>query len=252
MATLRDDRSIIAPKAPQPMVYSKRAVKVAGLHPNRQRVLATRRRVFAAVILSIPSSIVFVVTGLAPAYMSITPLVAFALYVGWVQNSRRNVVNAVTANSESSESSIASDADRHTAPDHSDRIQNRRSQRTHLLASFASIRRAATQKLLASEPELDTAQTPSWQPAQPAAATWAIPETVLPTYVSGPAATSVPRNIDTENGNWDGAAMVQAASAQRKQDLAEIVAELQVAAPTPIKFEDEFESTIELEIFKGA
>jgi type II secretory pathway pseudopilin PulG len=240
MATLRDDRVMIPAKAPKPMVYSKRAVKVGGMRPEAQRLLATRRRVFAVVLVSVPATLIFVLLGIAPVYMALTPLVAFALYVGWVQGSRKQSLKPRSQTEDHSE-------DRGTQ-----REQSRRSQRTHLLASFASIRRAATQRLLAAEPELDTAETVSWQPAHTSTNTWSIPETVLPTYVNAPAATETPRNIDVEHGTWDGAAMVQAASQQRKQDLADIVAELQIAAPKKIAFDDEIDNTTELEVFKGA
>jgi len=245
METLRDEKALIPAKAPKPMVYSKRAVKAGGMSPQHQRVLATRRRVFAVVLMTIPTSTVFVLLGLAPAYMTLTPLVAFVMYVTWVQLARRQDGRART------ESVVSA-----TTPSQSDRVsqrvQTRRTQRTHLLASFASIRRAATQRLLAAEPELDTAETVSWQPAETSTNTWSIPETVLPTYVNSPAATATPRNIDLQHGQWDGAAMVQAASQQRKQELADIVAELQIAAPKQIAFDDEIDSTTELEIFKGA
>ncbi len=101
----------------------------------------------------------------------------------------------------------------------------RRSERNHRFALLAQLRKSAAERLTEVEPELDTSKTTSWQSESPVVGgEFETPETILPTFTKAPAATSVPRVIDRENGTWNADAMIEAAARQRREELAKLVA----------------------------
>jgi hypothetical protein len=74
-------------------------------------------------------------------------------------------------------------------------------------------------------PGIDLAEAADSAPAAAAVGDergWAAVPTTLPTYVTAPAATRVPRNIDRETpGSWSGAAMLEQARSTRQEEVCE-------------------------------
>jgi len=244
MARLNTDKDVFQKHPAQPTVSAKQAIKSGIADPTRRRRLATRRRFFIGAVSTIPVSIVLVLKGFASPIYLLTPMIAFVLFVLWV---RVSIARA----------KYTAQNVRRSAIGQPPLLRAKTSERSHMFAGLAAIRRAATKRLLATEPELDTATTESWQPAEVAATTtWSIPETIVPTYVTAPAATAIPRKIDVDNGEWGGSAMVAAAEIQRKQQLADLVAQVAEVELLPIQialaFDQISDETTELQRVVGA
>jgi hypothetical protein len=218
MRTLADP--VIPEPRNKPTVIVKREVRAGLADPDKKRRMQLRRRAFSAVAASFPVSFIGVVFAGLSAVFLLTPVAAFSLYVAWVRNDvrRRNELKAPRVAREVRE---AVRAPRVSEVEKIERAPRKRSQ---LAASFAAIRRNAAQRLLETEPEVDTAETESWQPA--VSTSWSQPETPLPPYVSAPAASVVPREIDRKYGEWNGETMLEAAAAQRQNALAAFVSDV--------------------------
>ena len=217
METLKDGQ-LPEPRT-APTVQTKRAVRVGLADPDKRRRMRSRRIAFSAVALSLPVSVIGVLLFALPSAFLISPLISFVLYVVWVRNDIARRAQIKERNQTSGSSRVSRDEKPEAA-----------SRRSHLRESLAAIRRSATEKLLETEPELDTEKTPSWQPLEQtvvAEKTWTAPETPLPPYVSAPAASVVPREIDRVHGEWNGAAMLEEAQRQRQAALADLVNSVQ-------------------------
>lgn len=221
MATLSD--GLLAPVPTRPSVASKRAVR-SGLDVIKRNSIARRRRVFFASLTTVPTSVLAVVVGSLSPVALLLPVIAFAGYVAWV----RHDINVVALQRRAAARSGRIDDDI-LMPLAGSRASAR--QRSQLSRAMATIRRAATARLLQEEPVLDTAATESWQPAevQPTPSTFAVPDHFVPTYVTAPAATAVPRELDRKYGTWDGDAMLTEASRQQRlqAERAAIVAQVE-------------------------
>ena len=227
--------SLIPEPRRTPTVHTKRAIRTGLLDPDKKRRMQLRRRAFSAVIASLPVSILGVAVAGLPLFTLITPLVSFAIYVGWV----RSDIRRRTAPQRPQTSQVAF-SEPQKAAEMPMEISERQAKRSHLWSGLAAIRRNATERLLETQPELETAETESWQPATSAiwapepAKTWTAPEPVIPTYVTAPAATSVPREIDRVHGEWNAEAMLNAAAVQRQETLADLVAAVQQEEAAPL------------------
>jgi hypothetical protein len=201
MATLSD--GILPPPVTEPNVTSKRAVPT-GIDVIARNSVARRRRVFLASLTTVPTTVAAIVFGSLSPFAMLLPITAFLGYVVWVREDMQRVAL---------ERRIASRNGGHAPV----RVQQR--QRSQLARAMATIRRNATARLLQEEPVLDTASTQSWQPAEveTAPTTFAMPDVVVPTYVTAPAATAIPRELDKKYGTWDADAMLGAADAQQRR-----------------------------------
>lgn len=208
MATLSD--GLLMPSQTKPTVTAKRAVP-SGLDVIKRNSFARRRRAFLATLSTVPTTVLGVVLGSLSLVALALPVVAFAGYVMWV----RHDMNVVAMQRRASARGGRIDEDI-LMPVASSRTNAR--QRSQLARAMATIRRAATARLLQEEPVIDTAATESWQPAEVEVtpSTFAVPDHFVPTYVTAPAATSVPRELDRKYGTWDGDAMLAAASQQQR------------------------------------
>lgn len=222
MATLSD--GLIAPAQTTPSVTAKRAVP-SGLDVIKRDSVARRRRAFLATVGTIPATVLAVSVGSLSIVSFALPAFAFIGYVMWV----RHDINVVAMERRAAARAVRMDEDMLML---TARSRTNTRQRSQLSRAMATIRRAATARLLQEEPVFDTAATESWQPAQVEAtpSTFAMPDHFVPTYVTAPAATSVPRELDRKYGTWDGDAMLTAATAQlRRQtegELAEMAAQV--------------------------
>lgn len=191
----------------KPKVEVKREIRAGHADPKVATQVRKRRKIFLAAVSTFPLVLVGIIFSILPIFAILIPIASFAGYVVWVRLTiKPRVAEAIDENAPSQK-------------------YVRRSERNHRFAALAQLRKSAANKLTEQEVEIDTSKTSSWQSAQAVSAEIETPETVLPTYVDAPAATSVPRVLDRENGAWDGTAMVQAANQQRRQELAKLVAE---------------------------
>jgi hypothetical protein len=204
----------------KPKVEVKREIRAGHADPKTATQVRKRRKVFLATISIFPLTLVGIIFGILPVFAILIPFATFAGYVTWVRLTiKPRVADAIDENAPSQK-------------------YVRRSERNHRFAALAQLRKAAASKLTEEEVVLDTSKTSSWQSAPAIGAAFDAPETVLPTYVDAPAATSVPRVLDRENGAWDGDAMVQAAAVQRRELLAKLMAEQQEAVEIKIISDD--------------
>jgi hypothetical protein len=237
--------SLIPEPRRTPTVHTKRAIRTGLLDPDKKRRMQLRRRAFSAVIASLPVSVLGVVGAGLPLFTLLTPFVSFAIYVGWVRSDirrraemRKPRTAIVEVNVEKAAPTVAAKR----AESH----EQSNTKRSHLWSGLAAIRRSATERLLETEPELETAETESWQPAvsnswaaEPAKS-WTAPEPVMPAYVSAPAATAVPREIDRVHGEWNAEAMLKAAAEQQRQEtLADLVAAVQAEEAAPVAIDSD-------------
>ena len=226
--------SLIPEPRRTPTIHTKRAIRTGLLDPDKKRRMQLRRRAFSAVIASLPASILGVAVAGLPLFTLITPLISFAIYVGWVRSDiRRRAIIQLPQTSQ------VPNREPQKAAEKTVDITERPAKRSHLWSGLAAIRRNATERLLETQPELETAETESWQPAASTSAsepakTWTAPEPVIPTYVTAPAATTVPREIDRVHGEWNAEAMLNAAAVQRQETLADIVAAVQQEEAAPL------------------
>ena len=191
----------------KPKVEVKREIRAGHADPKIASQVRTRRKVFLASVSTFPLVIVGIIFSILPVFAILIPIASFAGFVAWVRFTIKPRVAAAIDENAPSQKYV------------------RRSERNHRFAALAQLRKTAASKLTEQEVEMDTSKTASWQSTPVSTEQIATPETVLPTYVDAPAATSVPRIIDRENGTWDGSAMVQAAAQQRRELLAKLVAE---------------------------
>ncbi|MEY4348074.1 MAG: hypothetical protein RIS43_493 [Actinomycetota bacterium] len=220
MKTLADP--VIPEPRNKPTVIVKREVRAGLADPDKKRRMQLRRRAFSAVVASIPVSVVGVFFVDLSHLFLLTPLAAFSLYVAWVRSDVRR--RAELKNPRTARKTVR-ETQQIAAPVEAEKVERGPRKVSQLAASFAAIRRNAAQRLLETEPEVDTAATESWQPA--VSTSWSQPETPLPTYVSAPAATVVPREIDRKyGGEWNGETMLEAAAAQRQNALAAFVSDV--------------------------
>ncbi len=240
MKTLADP--VIPEPRNKPTVIVKREVRAGLADPDKKRRMQLRRRAFSAVAASFPVSFIGVVFADLSNFFLLTPLAAFSLYVAWVRSDVRRRAELKKPR----EAREAREVVRESVPapraTEAQKVERSSRKRSQLVASFAAIRRNATQRLLETEPEVDTAETESWQPA--VSSSWSQPETPLPTYVSAPAASVVPREIDRKYGEWNGETMLEAAAAQRQNALAAFVSD--VMASEKLAVEQDLNPTTEL------
>jgi len=209
-----------------PSVSVRRAGRRAG---RVERIaLARRRRAFIATLTTVPTTLAAVALSLLPITSLWIPAAAGLGYVMWVR------------------------FDVHRVEMHLRDLQaGRNATQPHLFASLASIRRAAAKRLIEEVPMLDTASTASWQPVVSSdSRSIPMPDHVVPTYVSAPAASETPRPIDMQGNGWDSQAMLEAANRQRQAELARIVSELRAADPVQVEFDDD--ATDEIQRVVGA
>lgn len=201
MATLSD--GVLPAPQVEPTVTAKRAVP-SGVDVIRRNSIARRRRVFIASLSTVPTTLLAIRFGSLSVAALVIPVVAFAGYVVWVRQDIQRVAL---------ERRVAARNGGHAPA----RVEQR--QRWQLARAMATIRRNATARLLAEEPILDTATTEAWQPAEveTTPTTFTMPEVVVPTYVTAPAATSVPRELDRKYGTWNGETMLEAADRQQRR-----------------------------------
>ena len=201
MATLSD--GVLPPPQVEPSVSAKRAVPT-GVDVIRRNSIARRRRVFIASLSTVPTTLLAIRFGSLSIAALVIPVVAFVGYVAWVRQDIQRVAL---------ERRVAARNGGHAPA----RVEQR--QRWQLARAMATIRRNATARLLAEEPVLDTSTTEAWQPAEveTAPTTFTMPEVVVPTYVTAPAATSVPRELDRKYGTWNGETMLEAADRQQRR-----------------------------------
>lgn len=224
MEKLGEGLPLIQPGLVEPSVTAKRAVKT-GLDLSHKQRLSRRRRVFVASVTTVPSTIAAVAFGgLSTAALAL-PVVALTGYILWA----RHDVQVEVLERRASRTQVR----RPSAP----------AQRSHLAAGLAAIRRVALERLLAADPVIRTEETQSWVAAD-SSRTFSLPDQVVPTYVSAPAATAVPREIDRVHGSWGAEEMLAAVERQRRQEeLARLVAETsasQQSMPKPVvRFDDE-------------
>jgi len=217
MNILSDQLPLADPNKVRPHVSAKRAIR-SGVDHIRTQSLARRRRAFFATVSTVPTTLLAITVGHLSLVSLFLPLLAVIGYVVWV----RSEINRVRI-----ERRLAA---------RNGGVLPTREHRSHLRAGILAIRRSATARLVATEPDVDTATTTSWQPAEEeTVAGWSLPDHVVPTYVTAPAATTVPRQIDLDFGVWDGSALLRAADAQRQQAIAELAAETSASeiAPAP-------------------
>jgi hypothetical protein len=205
MGQLGSDLNI--PQQPKdPRIEVKREIRSGHPDPQISLKVRQRRKAFLAIVTSTPLFIVGIIFGILPAFVAVIPVLMFAAYITWVRMTiKPRVAQAIDEN----------------AP-HQKYV--RRSERNHRFAALAQLRKSASKRLTEVEAELDTSKTTSWQAQAPVVGgEFETPRTVLPSFVDSPAATSVPRVIDRENGGWDADAMIQAANRQRREELAKLV-----------------------------
>jgi hypothetical protein len=196
IATLRDNRPMVDASGTAIQVQSKNAPRAGSRMSLRQRRLAARRRAFGVALMMIPSALAMQLMGVA-LFVWALPVVAMALYVAYARRS-------ISLDKQSS-------------------IGFAQSSNPSLLSGLGAAGRAAAERLLQTEREFETENTPSWQPAADTAfgSPWQAPEPVLPTYTQ---AVEVEKQPAARF--WDGGAMVDAAKQQRAAELAALIADM--------------------------
>ncbi|HET7900675.1 MAG TPA: hypothetical protein VFL59_05770 [Candidatus Nanopelagicales bacterium] len=168
---------------------------------------ARRRRVLAVLVGLLVVWTVVVVLHRAPTWSLVVPT---ALVVGFLVVARRQVALAADIRRRQQRRATLADAAREAESRYAGGSAARRGGR---VVDPAPVRTA------------DPVSVPAARAAEPVAAegSWSAVPTTLPTYVTAPPATRVPRVIDlTTPGSWSGAAMVEKA---RETLAAEPVAE---------------------------
>ena len=192
--TLKDNRPLLDASGNRVQVQSRTAPVAGSRLSARQRRLAARRRAFGTALMMWPTALALQLLGFS-VLVWVLPPVGFALFVAYARHSVKMDRQARQADLTPSKS---------------------------LLSGLGAAGRAAAERLLQTERQFETENTPAWQPATNTAygTTWNAPEPVLPTYTS---AEPSKRNAGEF---WTGDSIVEAAKKQREAELAALIADM--------------------------
>lgn len=206
------DGRLLPRTAPAPTVDYKRSPKAGHLNELRQRGLRRRRIAFGLAAASFPVALLLQWLGAVSAEIWVLPPLAVVTFVAYARFTLSQLRRAQSGGRASAAAASVASA------------QPTRS----LSAGLAAVRKIAMRRLVATEPKLQTAATPAWQPASELGSPWTAPTPILPSYVTAATAvepSATPAAPVQPVAGVDGNALVEAARAQRElAALAEQVA----------------------------
>ncbi|MEY3408027.1 MAG: hypothetical protein RL038_1088 [Actinomycetota bacterium] len=191
--TLKDNRPLMDASGNRIQVQSRTAPVAGSRMTARQRRLAARRRAFGTALMMWPTALALQLMGNSFVVWAL-PLAGMVLFVAYARHSIKIDRQARQAN---------------LAPSKS------------LLSGLGAAGRAAAERLLQTERQFETENTPAWQPATGEfGSTWSAPEPVLPTYTAAEPSKRTPGEF------WTGDSLVDAAKKQREAELAALIADM--------------------------
>ena len=232
METLREGQLVPAQKA-GPVIHGKVSPRVGYVQAMKRKYLRQRRSAFLVTVATFPLSLYLSLAGLTPSTIWVLPPLATVTFVGFARYTISKVQKARQRQlAKPGAASAAPSRERSESRVTPRTSKEKRAVSSSLVGGLAAIRKAAARRLVATEPTLATQETQSWQPSGDLGSPWLAPEPVLPAYVEKAAAvvaqTEEVVEVVTPQPAWDGAAMVDAAKAQKSlETLAELIARLQ-------------------------